>query len=262
LAKRQKVLELTGESKFDIKRKIQEITAAVYSSLKKINTPFAGMPRYRGIAKILAQLNLTDKYDTQAFMLLEEGYAIVGFIAGLLVLGSPLLSCVTALGAFLLPGMIMKSRLDKNKYQMLKSVPNSLDIISAYIESGLSLPASVIKYSQKNTNVFARELAFSIKKMELGRGFSEVMEDMGLRLDSKDVSMVVNAFLQAERSGGSVRDIIRSQAEEIRKRHFMVLKQKAHEAPVKMLIPMILFIFPVVFIILFGPIALKLMGGF
>ena len=261
LEKRKKVIELTGGGKFDLKRRMMEIVSLTYKSMKKANSGIAAMPRYKTIEKILTQLNMQDRYDKESFIIMEEAYMLAGFAGGLVVFGSPMMAGLTAIGAFLTPGMLMKSRLDKARYAMLKAVPNGLDIISAFIESGMSLPASVIKYAEKGGNVFASELAIALKKMELGRGFSEVMEDMSLRLESREINMVVNAFLQAERSGGSVREIIRSQAEEIRKKHFLVLKQRAHEAPVKMLIPMMLFIFPVIFIILFGPIVLKFMGG-
>jgi tight adherence protein C len=98
--------------------------------------------------------------------------------------------------------------------------------------------------------------------MQLGQSSEDAMRDLDRKLEMKEVTSFVNAFLQAEKMGGNVKKIIKDQAEEVRKRRFQHLKKLAHEAPVKLLIPLMIFIFPVIFIVLFGPIIIKLMQGF
>jgi tight adherence protein C len=263
LERRRKLFELTGVGGgFTGLKGLKELAVTIRKSVEKLNTFFTKSARYREIEKILMQLNLENQYTRESFMLGEEAAALGCFAAVLMLFNDITFALAAGVAGFMLPVMIIRSSLAKKKYALLRAIPGALDIISAYVEGGLSLSGSVIKYSERATNVFAQELSAQVKKIQLGSTFPEVMKDMSRRLDTKEVNSVVNAFIQAETSGGSVRDIIKAQAAEIRKRHFMALKQKAHEAPVKLLIPMIIFIFPVIFIVLFGPIVIKLMSGF
>ena len=81
-------------------------------------------------------------------------------------------------------------------------------------------------------------------------------------MELKEISNFTNVFIQAEKMGGNIKKILKGQAEDLRNKRFQELKRKAYQAPVKLLIPLIIFIFPVIFIVLFGPIVLKLMSGF
>ena len=100
-----------------------------------------------------------------------------------------------------------------------------------------------------------------IKNTQLGKSFGDSMREMDEKLSVKELSGFINAFLQADKLGGNVKEIIKGQAAEIRQKRFQYLKKKAHEAPVKLLIPLMLFIFPVIFIVLFAPIVIKLIQG-
>lgn len=261
LERRRKIYEMMGDNAFTLKRRIIEILISIRTAVEQINVKFTKNKRYARIEKMLQQLGMSSQYTRESFMLAEEAAAVSGFVIMWLLLGSPAFGLLCGPLFFLLPSLMIKSRVERKKYLIRRSISNGLDIIAAYIEGGMSLPSAVIKYANKSKSVFASELKSAVGQMEVGKGFTEVMKEMEERLETKDISTVVNAFVQAEKTGGSIRKIIQSQADEIRKRHFMALKQQAHEAPVKMLIPMILFIFPVIFIILFGPIVLKLMHG-
>lgn len=262
LERRRKVYELVGDTGFTFKRKVKEVMLSIRQTVEKINVKFTRNKRYARIEKMIRQMNLEDEYTRESFMLDEEAAFFAGFVVMYLLMDSISFALISAFVFAMMPYMSLKSRVEKKRYKILRTIPNALDIIAAYIEGGMSLPSAVVKYAKKSNNIFAKELKTAVKQMEIGRSFADVMQDMEERLETRDVTTVVNAFIQAEKSGGSIRRIIQSQADEIRKRHFLALKQKAHEAPVKLLIPMILFIFPVIFIILFGPIALKFMHGF
>jgi tight adherence protein C len=81
------------------------------------------------------------------------------------------------------------------------------------------------------------------------------------KISLPELTGFIDAVIQADKMGGSIKEIIKAQAAEIRQKRFQYLKKKAHEAPVKLLIPLMLFIFPVIFIILFAPIVIKLIQG-
>jgi tight adherence protein C len=173
-----------------------------------------------------------------------------------------LFSVSVAAGGYFVPWLVLKAKVREKEAAILSELPDALDIIAANIEGGLSLNMAVSRYVLRNRNVFSDELLFVIKKMQLGRASEEAFREMDKKLDMKETTSFVNAFLQAEKTGGNVKKIIKEQAEEMRKRRFQYLKKLAHEAPVKLLIPLMIFIFPVIFIVLFGPIIIKLMQGF
>lgn len=157
--------------------------------------------------------------------------------------------------------MILKEKVKQKNENILKEMPDAIDIISANIEGGISLTNALKRYVERNQNVFSEELKIVLNKINFGKSFSEALKEMDEKLNLSEITGLVNAFIQADKYGGNVKDIIKAQGDEIRAKRFQYLKKKAHEAPVKLLIPLMIFIFPVIFIVLFGPVVIKLMTG-
>ena len=95
----------------------------------------------------------------------------------------------------------------------------------------------------------------------MGKIRSEALRDMIRRVDQSELTSVINALIQAQELGTSLGPILRVQAEQMRTRRFQLAEKLAAEAPIKMLFPLLAFIFPSVFIMLFGPIVLQIIGG-
>jgi tight adherence protein C len=260
---RQKALkELKGEKSFSPVDRVKGLWGYVKKGILRVNKFFTGTKRYTAVAFALKKINMEDKLGKEEFLFIEQSVSAVLFALGLMVTGDMLLSAAFGAAGFFLPWLVLKSKVRQKEAAILRELPDALDIIAANIEGGLSLNMAISRYASRNRNIFSDELLFVIKKMQLGQSSEEAMRELDRKLEMKEVTSFINAFLQAEKMGGNVKKIIKDQAEEVRKRRFQHLKKLAHEAPVKLLIPLMIFIFPVIFIVLFGPIIIKLMQGF
>ncbi|MBN2754438.1 MAG: type II secretion system F family protein [Candidatus Goldbacteria bacterium] len=259
--RRSAVLQITAGRKLTVSGRIIEFASYLKSGILKFNSKFSGVSRYIKINSVLQKLDLDKKYSTVSFIYTEEIAALCVFTLILAVFGDIYFAVFFGICAFFIPSMILNSKLRKKNDSIFKELPDALDIICAFIEGGLSVSRAVCRYPEKTKGVFAGEIAMAAKKMKLGKSFQEVMSELEERIDVKEVSSALSAFIRADKSGGNVRDIVRAQADEARKKRFMQMKKKAHEAPVKLLFPLMVFIFPVIFMVLFGPIIIKLMSG-
>ena len=242
--------------------RIKEALKSIEGHILKLNSRFTGAKRYARAEEMLDMLGMSQKISREYFAFIEEISALGTLLLCLLFISDPVISSGFAIAAFFAPYFLLKSRLERKKEEILKEMPDAFDVIAASIEGGLSLNMSMYRYASRSKSAFAGELLTALKKVQLGKSFEESLRSMEQRLAICELTAFVNAFVQAEKMGGNVREIIKNQSEEIRKKRFQYLKKKAHEAPVKLLIPLLLFIFPVIFIVLFGPIVIKLLQGF
>jgi tight adherence protein C len=259
---RQRTLKLLqGVAAINLINRIKESIVFVREHIIKLNRKFTSAKRYAQAADMLSKLNMADKITVEYFAFIEESAVLITLLLCLLLIGDPLLSVVFAAAAFFAPYFLLKSGVERKKDGILKEMPDAFDIIAANIEGGLSLNMAMNRYVVKSKSGFGAELLTALKKVQLGKSFEAALEEMDERLGIRELTSFINAFVQAEKMGGNIKEIIKNQSEEIRKKRFQYLKKKAHEAPVKLLIPLLLFIFPVIFIVLFGPIVIKLMQG-
>lgn len=226
-----------------------------------INKKFTGFKRYENIKLLIARLNLKKAIYIENFLIYEEASFLISFLISYILFENILFAFISAIAGFFVPEMILKAKVKQKDDSILKELPNAIDIISANIEGGLSIIKAISNYAEKNKNDFSEELKLVINNINIGRSFSEALHDMNNKLNLNEITGFVNVFIQADKFGGNVKEIIRAQADEIRAKRFQILKKKAHEAPVKLLIPLIIFIFPVIFIVLFGPVIIRLMSG-
>jgi Flp pilus assembly protein TadB len=260
--RRASLQKLKGAKKLSLLNKIRDTSGQIKQKLLQANCRIAGAKRYSRIAVVIDKLDMSGKMTVPQLILAEEASVACGVLLLWLLTGSLFAGACGGAAAYFIPAFVLGSKLKKRQSEILKELPDALDIICANIEGGLSLNRSVFRYAEKNKGLLAEEFSTAAKKTQLGKSFSEAVREMDERLDIKDLSASLGAFVHAERSGGNLKDIIKAQAEEVRKKRFQNLKQKAHEAPVKLLFPLMAFIFPVIFIVLFGPIIIKLMAGF
>jgi Flp pilus assembly protein TadB len=260
---RQKALrDLKGGKTLSVTHKALEALMLVKKNIIKANSGLTDNKRYEKIYFNLVKINADDRMDKGSFLFAEQAAAVSLLILGLIAFGDVFISMGLGAAGFFIPWLVLQSKVRKKEDAILRELPDALDIIAANIEGGLSLNQAVSRYAARNRNAFSDELMTVIKKMQMGQSSEEALRGLDNKLAMKDVSSFINAFLQAEKMGGNVKKIIKGQAEEVRKRRFQHLKKLAHEAPVKLLIPLMIFIFPVIFIVLFGPIIIKVMQGF
>lgn len=256
------IKKLKGEKTILFFGRIKDAIFSLKKHLKSLNFYFTKNKFYDGIRQSLIVINYENRMEKEEFLFLQEFISVIFFILFLHIFNNLVLALILCIFGFFVPVVILQTKVRNKRENILKELPDGMDMIAANIESGLSINQAIFRYANKNKNLFSEELQFILQKVQLGRSFEEALRELDEKLGIKEISFFVNSFIQAEKSGGNIKKIIKDQAEEIRKKRFQYLKKKAYEAPVKLLIPLILFIFPVIFIVLFGPIVIRILNGF
>lgn len=165
---------------------------------------------------------------------------------------------------FVYPAIWLKDRIDLRRRQALKSLPFMLDLITLCVESGLNLIGAIQQAADKGpAGALKDELARLLRDVRAGKPRTEALRELAARMDMPAVSSFVATLVQAEATGMSLGPILRAQADQRRTERFARAEKLAMEAPVKLLFPLIFFIFPCVFAILMFPIVMKFMeSGF
>lgn len=164
---------------------------------------------------------------------------------------------VAAIG-ILLPVMWLRIKVQRRQKQIVKSLPDSLDLITACVEAGLGLDAALGRVAQKIKGPLSEELLIALREMAMGRLRREALHDMAERTGVPDLAMFIRALIQAEQMGISIGQVLRVQAEQMRVRRRQRAEQAAYQAPVKMLFPLVLFIFPSMLVVILGPALIRI----
>ncbi len=172
-----------------------------------------------------------------------------------------LLGCFGAAG-ILLPQMWLNSRVTQRQTQIIKSLPDAFDLITTCVEAGLGLDAALARVAEKVEGPFADELSRMLREVALGKMRRDALRELGERTGVPDLLAFVNAVIQAEQMGSSVGAVLRVQSEQLRVRRRQRAEAQAYKAPVKMIFPLVLCIFPTLFIVILGPAVITLMRDF
>lgn len=170
-----------------------------------------------------------------------------------------LLLTIAAFG-YLVPQMKLAETRKRRERAIVKMLPTYLDFITMAVEAGLSLPGALVQATRNGPDgLFKQELQRVNRDIKAGAGRVEALEAMAARLELREVTGVVSAIAQAERTGGSVGNTLRIQADQQRIDRFQRAEKLAMEAPVKLIFPLVAFIFPTTFIVLGFPIVMKML---
>lgn len=165
-----------------------------------------------------------------------------------------------ALAGWCYPGLWLSDRLQLRRKELLKTLPFFLDIVTLCVEAGLNLQGALMQAVAKGPKgVLRDEFQRVLRDIRAGQARAPSLRAMAQRLDEPAVSHFATAVIQAESMGMSLGPVLRAQADQRRSERFLRAEKLAMEAPVKMLFPLLAFIFPCTFIVLFFPIAMKLL---
>ena len=163
-----------------------------------------------------------------------------------------------ALGYFL-PSLWLKGKVSRRQEEIVKALPDALDLLTICVEAGLGFDAAMGKVYEKWDNDLAIAFGRVLQEMQLGKLRREALRGMAERMDVPDVTSFVAAIIQADQLGVSMAKILRVQSDQMRVKRRQRAQEKAQQAPVKMMIPMVLLIFPSIWIVLLGPSVIVLM---
>lgn len=182
--------------------------------------------------------------NSRLFMRLEMGF--IGVLIG-----------------YLLPSYWLKAKSKQRQKEIQHTLPDVLDLLTVSVEAGLGFDAALLKVVEKQKGVLAEEFLRVLQEIKMGRPRRESLRDLAKRNETaEDLNNVVASLVQADQLGISIGGVLRNQAKQIRQKQRQRAEEKAQKAPVKMMIPLVFFVFPSIFIIVIGPAVIQIMVMF
>ena len=160
----------------------------------------------------------------------------------------------------MLPNIFLGSRIKDRLKKIQNSLPDVLDLLTVSVEAGLGFDTALSRVVEKVPGPLAQEFRLVLKEMKIGKQRKEALRDMADRITLTDLSTFIGSIIQAEQLGVSIGNVLRIQSAQMRMNRRQRASEKAMKAPVKMVLPMVLFIFPTIFAILLGPVAINMMN--
>ncbi|MGE6487447.1 type II secretion system F family protein [Paenisporosarcina sp. NPDC076898] len=169
-----------------------------------------------------------------------------------------ILSSMVVAGILAAPGMYYPSfylsvLIKKRRSEIQRSMPDFFDMVNLSIEAGMGLDASILKVCQHTKGPLSEEFLLTLEDMKLGKSRREAYADLRSRVPVPPFQTIITSLIQADMLGVGMAKVIRSLTVKIREQRTQMAREQAMKAPVKMIFPMLLFIFPAIFIVMLGP---------
>jgi tight adherence protein C len=247
----------------------ERVLFPIARSLGKLATRFTPQNYLNSIERKLELAGTSSRLDPTVFLALQ----FVGVLAfgGLVLLFFTLLKVNTSSGikvllvlvasilGFIYPQLYLSQRIQKRQKNVRRAMPDALDLLTICVEAGLGFDAAIQKVAEKWTSDLSLAFARVIQEIQLGKIRRDAMRDMADRIGLAEMTSFVAAVIQSELLGVSLSKVLHIQADQMRVKRRQRAEEEARKAPIKMLIPMALLIFPSLIIVLVTPAALKLL---
>jgi tight adherence protein C len=166
-----------------------------------------------------------------------------------------------AFAGFYLPHLMLTSKITRRQKEIRKAMPDALDLLTICVEAGLGFDAAMSKVSEKWENELSLAFARAIREIQLGKVRRDALKDMADRLGIPEMTSFVAAIIQSEQLGVSLAKVLRIQSDQMRVKRRQRAEEEAHKAPIKMIIPLALLVFPSIMIIILTPAVIQIMGS-
>lgn len=160
------------------------------------------------------------------------------------------------------PDFWLSRRVTARQLQVLRNLPNALDLLTVSVEAGLGFDQALERLSHKLEGPLAEEFGRCLREIQLGSSRAHALQRLAGRTGVDAVRTFVSSVVQSERLGVGMAQVLRVQAAEVRRKRRMDAQERAMKAPIKMLFPLVLFVFPALFIVVLGPAALHMISVF
>lgn len=246
----------------------ERIIFPIARKLGELAIRFTPQNALQSVARKLELAGTSAKLDPTLFLSLQ--FIVGGLFGGLLLLvftvgsgsfpiGQKILMVIggTIMG-FYFPQLWLSSKIGKRQKEIRKAMPDALDLLTICVEAGLGFDAALAKVSEKWQSELSLAFMRVIQELQLGKVRREALRDMADRIGIAEMTSFVAAVIQSEQLGVSMAKVLRIQSDQMRMKRRQAAEEEAHKAPVKMLIPMALLIFPSLMVTLMTPAALRL----
>jgi tight adherence protein C len=188
---------------------------------------------------------------------------LLGLAVGTLAVSTTGWTLMLAAGVvcgFLWPVVWLRAQAEKRKTEIFRALPFALDLLTLSVEAGLDFTSALSRIVLKiEGSALGTEFHELLRQIRMGQPRSDALRQMAGRVALEEMGTFTGALIQADELGASIGPILRIQSEQMRVRREQIAEKRAMEAPVKILLPLILFIFPTVFLIILGPVALQML---
>jgi|SRR5436190_375468 len=218
-----------------------------------------------GVSTRLLAAGLGRTLSPTTFLALKSAFAIGGLVLGAVFGGAltgpgGVLFCSIALGGlgFIGPDFAVSAKARSRKDSIRAELPDALDLMAVSVEAGLGFDGAISKLTEYMHGPLADEFALTLSEIRIGESRQDALKKLSDRTGTPELSSFVRSIIQADQLGISLGRILRVQATDSRNKRQAAAEEKAMKAPIKMLFPTVLFIFPAMFLVILGPAFLNL----
>ncbi len=272
-----------------VRARVRDLAARIpEDDVQDLTRPFGQRivwPIFNGIAGVFAKVLPTTLVDRIRYLLTQAGepfslsafltlmvvtaVAIPGLFLALMLMAGAGFESMTILGlitftiaGLYLPYFWLSRKVGRRQHEMMKSLPNALDLVTTCVEAGLGLDSAFARVAERLPGPFGDELNQTLRDMALGRSRRDALRDLGERTGLPEVITFVSSIIHAETTGSSIADVLRVQADQMRVRRRQRVEQIAQKIPIWMTFPLVIFILPSLFIAILGPAAIQVLDSF
>jgi tight adherence protein C len=246
------------------------VLVPVVSQATKVAKRVTPIDTRNRIAKKLVLAGGPAGWDAERVLAFKVIGAAVGFVGALTLLQLVgfnrfiqliVIGLLTFVG-FIAPDSILSRRVDERQTDILRTLSDTLDLLTISVEAGLSLNAAIAQVVQNVPGVLSQEFARMLQEIQLGVPRSDAFRHLAERTDVEELNAFALAMVQADVFGVSIASVLRTQAQQLRIKRRQRAEAKAQQTPVKIVFPLILCVLPSLFVVIVGPGAIQIWEQF
>lgn len=248
----------------------QRIVKPVLNKTSNRFTKLLPAAKHDSLQKKLILAGNPGNLSPHEFTLLRYGLMFVlPFLSGLtgIFLNQPLhqnllMVTVAFIASIILPNLYLGQKIARRKEEIQNTLPDVLDLLMVSVEAGLGFDAALSKVIEKFKGALAEEFMRVLQEIKKGKPRKDALKDLADRCEVEDLTGFISSIVQADQLGVSIGNVLRVQSKQMRQKRRQRAEEQAMKAPVKMLFPLVFFIFPTIFVVLLGPAAIQIMETF
>lgn len=218
------------------------------------------------IAKRLDLAGNPEKWTPERVLGAKGTGLVIGALAGFVLSGFQakglLFAVVGAAAGFFLPDLLLMNLGQKRQEELRRGLADALDMLTVCVEAGQGFDAALMQVARASDGPVAGEFARVLAEIQMGKSRGEAFGSLGSRTTVPEAKTFVSALVQADRLGIPIGNVLREQSQQMRVKRRQLAEEKAQKVPVKILFPLIFFIFPALFIVIIGPGAIRIADVF
>jgi tight adherence protein C len=234
----------------------RSLGAAISAPLARLHRRLWRHQTDQDIETALARAGASRRLNAESFMALRVVVTGFGLFVGFTLahgVGRVLVGLFFAAAGILLPGFLLSKAASRRAEQIDSELPHFVDQLALVIEAGMSFDSAVTYLAEVNEGPLADEMKRVLTELRVGESRKTAIRNFAERVGSDEAMAFANAVLASDQLGSPLSGILRAQATDLRHRRQMYAEERAQKAPVKMLLPMAVFILPVMFVLILAP---------